>query len=82
MGVLTYIKIGAAVVILGVWGKFAWNYYHLAGKIVAFGRKRRSPGFNSGPMSSKMHRRPSRDTGGTSLIFSEMQKKGAAVLLP
>ena len=39
MWVLTYIKIGAAVVILGVWGKFAWNYYHLAGKIVALKEK-------------------------------------------
>ena len=39
MGVLTYIKIGAAVVILGVWGKFAWNYQHMAGKIGALEAK-------------------------------------------
>jgi hypothetical protein len=34
MGILTYIKIGAAVVIIAVLGYFVWNYQHMAGKIV------------------------------------------------
>ena len=40
MKVLTYIKIGPAVVILGVCCRyFAWNYQPMAGKIVALEEK-------------------------------------------
>lgn len=35
MGLLTYLKIGAAVVLLAVGGFFYWNYHHMQNKIVA-----------------------------------------------
>jgi Tfp pilus assembly protein PilN len=39
MGILTYVKIGAAVVIIAVLGYFVWNYQHMQTKIVALQEK-------------------------------------------
>lgn len=39
MGILTYAKIGAAVVTLAVCGYFVWNYQHMQTKIVGLEEK-------------------------------------------